>query len=167
MTPTGTNLLGMLKHLGAEEYGYLGEVFDRHPQEPAPAGLVWLQDSVDWDAEASGSPDMWARPEEPSDYIVGFYRRACAHADETITTLDWDAPGYVPWWDEAGRKTILGTILIRMLGETLRHAGHVDIVRELIDGHAGTEKAEVGDERWWREYVAQVQAAADSFSEPS
>jgi hypothetical protein len=109
------------------------------------------------------TPDMWARPDESSDYILGFYRRGCVHADETITSLDWDAPGFVPWWDEKERETTLGTVLIRMLGETLRHAGHVDIVRELIDGRAGTENADVGDEQWWREYVSQVQAAANSF----
>jgi hypothetical protein len=71
MTSTGTNLLGVVKHLGGEEYGYLGEIFGRPPLEPAPAGLVWLHESVDWDEETKHNPDVWARTDELSDYILG------------------------------------------------------------------------------------------------
>jgi hypothetical protein len=62
MTPTGTNILGIMKYLGSEEYGHLGEVFDRPPLEPAPAGVVWLHDSVDWDDETSGNPRYVGSP---------------------------------------------------------------------------------------------------------
>lgn len=154
MTPTGTNLLGVVKHLGSEEYGYLGEVFDR----PGPEHLACDDDGSLWH-----NGDMWARADESSDYILGFYRRACAHADATIESLDLDEPGSVPWWDEERRETTLGVILIRMVGETLRHAGHIDVVRELIDGRADIAHAALGDEQWWQDYVAQVQAAAESF----
>lgn len=156
MTPTGTNLLGVVKHLGMLEYGYLGQVFGRQPSEQmrcAEDGSLWH------------NGDMWARTDETSDYIIGFYRRACAHADKTVTSLDWDTPGSVPWWSESQRETTLGTVLIHMLDDTVRHAGHMDVVRELIDGRAGTDHAALGDEQWWRGYVSQVQAAADSFDD--
>ena len=50
-----------------------------------------------------------------------------------------------------------------MIAETDRHVGHADIVRELIDGKGGPDQDSV-DESTWKEYVAQVRAAADSFA---
>ena len=154
MTPTGTNLLGLVKHLAGEEYGYLGESFDR----PAPEKMSWIEDDSIWD-----SADMWALPGESSDYLIGLYRRACAHADQTIAELDLDAAGSVAHWPEERRSTTLGVLLIRMVDETAHHAGHADIVRELIDGRDGPDHDEIGGEAWWRDYVAQIQAAADNF----
>jgi hypothetical protein len=154
MTPTGTNLLGLVKHLGSQEYGKFGDVFGR----PAPEQLACFADGSIQDYG-----DMWATPEESADYIVGFYRRACAHADETIGALELDAVGSVPWLH--GEKTTLGAMLVNMLGETQRHAGHVDIVRELIDGFAGGSPDasgfhEAADEQWRRKYVDRLEAAA-------
>jgi len=106
---------------------------------------------------------MWARPEESSEYIIGLYRRACAHADRVITELDLNAPGSVAHWPEDRRDTTLGVLLIRMVAETAQHAGHADIVRELIDGKGGPDQ-EGFDEASWREYLARVQAAADAFA---
>jgi uncharacterized damage-inducible protein DinB len=134
MTATGTNLLGLVKHLGGQEYGYLGEAFGRPPDEDSPAGIEWIHESENWFA---GNDEMWARADESSEYLLGFYRRACAHADETIGALELDSAGFVPWWEEGDRETTLGAILVRVQGETLRHAGQVDIIRELLDGRAG------------------------------
>jgi hypothetical protein len=156
MTPTGTNLLGLVKHLAGLEYGYLGESFGR----PATDTLPWVADGSIWEGA-----DMWAKPEESTEYLTGLYRRACTHADETISTLSLDAPGSVPHWPEDQRATTLGVLLIRMVGETAQHAGHADIVRELIDGTGGPGHDAI-DETQWRAYVAQVRAAADSFPHP-
>jgi Protein of unknown function (DUF664) len=153
MTPSGTNLLGLVKHLAGLEYGYLGESFG-HPAEET---LSWFEDGSVWEGG-----DMWAKPDESSEYIIGLYRRACAHADGVIAELDLDAPGSVPHWPEDRRDTTLGVLLIRMVGETAQHAGHADIVRELIDGKGGPDQDSI-DEATWREYVARVQAAADAF----
>jgi Protein of unknown function (DUF664) len=153
MTPTGTNLLGLVKHLAGLEYGYLGESFSR----PAPETLSWVDDGSIWQGA-----DMWAKPDETSEYIIGLYRRACAHADRVIADLDLDAPGSVPHWPAGQRDTTLGVLLIRMVDETAHHAGHADIVRELIDGKGGPDQDAL-DESGWREYLAQVQAAADAF----
>ena len=154
MTPTGTNLLGLVKHLAGLEYGYLGESFGR----PAQESMSWMEDGSIWQGA-----DMWAKPEESSDYIIGLYRRACAHADGVIASLDLEAPGSVAHWPEDRRHTTLGVLLIRMVAETAQHAGHADIIRELIDGKGGPDHDAIGDSQW-REYLAQVQAAANTFA---
>ncbi len=153
MTPTGTNLLGLVKHLAGLEYGYLGESFGY----PPPESLSWIEDGSIWQGA-----DMWARPDESVEYITGLYRRACAHSDGVISALGLEAPGSVAHWPEDRRATTLGVLLIRMVAETAQHAGHADIIRELIDGKGGPDQDDV-DEAAWREYVAQVQAAANAF----
>jgi hypothetical protein len=153
LTPTGTNLLGLVKHLAGLEYLYLGEAFGR----PAPEVMSWMEDDSVWQGA-----DMWARPEESSGYITGLYQRACAHADATIAALDLTAAGSVAHWPAERRETTLGVLLIRMVAETARHAGHADIIRELIDGKGGPDQDSL-DEPAWREYLAQVRGAADAF----
>jgi hypothetical protein len=157
MTPTGTNLLGLVKHLADLEYGYLGESFGR----PAPETMSWIEDGSIWQGA-----DMWAKADESSEYILGLYDRACAHADRTISDLDLDAPGTVAHWPEDRRDTTLGVLLIRMVVETAQHAGHADVIRELIDGRAGPDHDDI-DEATWRDYLAQVQAAANTFAPPT
>ncbi len=154
MTPTGTNLLGLVKHLAGLEYGYLGDALGR----PAPESMSWIEDGSIWQAA-----DMWAKPDESSEYIIGLYRRACAHADGVIAALDLEAPGRVAHWPEDRRDTNLGVLLIRMVAETAQHAGHADIVRELIDGKGGPDQDAI-DEATWQEYLAQVQGAANAFA---
>ncbi|HEY7145591.1 MAG TPA: DinB family protein [Streptosporangiaceae bacterium] len=155
MTATGTNLLGLVKHLAGVEYNALGESVGR----PGPERLPWVEDRSIWDGA-----DMWARPEESSEYLIGLYQRACAHADQVIADLSLDAPASVAHWPPERRDTTLGFLLVRIIAETAQHAGHADIVRELIDGRPGPDQAAVLDEASWRQYVAQVQAAADTFA---
>jgi hypothetical protein len=155
MTPTGTNLLGLVKHLARMEYAYLGATFSR----PVPEALPWADDDSAWQ-----NADMWARPDESGEYIVGLYERACAHADVTISGLSLDTPGSVPHWSEGERDTTLGAMLIWMVWETAQHAGHADIVRELIDGAAGADHDEIFTKSGWQTYVAQIQAAASTFT---
>ena len=75
---------------------------------------------------------MWALPDESSEYLIGLYQRACAHADQVIDELDLDAPARVAHWPEARRDTTLGFLLVRMTAETAQHAGHADIVRQSL-----------------------------------
>jgi hypothetical protein len=154
MTPTGTNLLGLVKHLAGLEYLYLGESFGY----PAPEAMSWIEDGSIWQGA-----DMWAKPEETSEYITSLYRRACGHADGVIAALDLAAPGSVPHWPEDSRVTTLGVLLIRMVAETAQHAGHADIIRELIDGKGGPDQDDF-DAATWLDYVGQVQTAADAFA---
>jgi hypothetical protein len=153
LTPTGTNLLGLVKHLAGLEYGYLGESLGR----PAAETLPWVEDGSIWDGA-----DMWARPGESGEYLTGLYRRACAHADGVIDELGLDAPARVAHWPEARRDTTLGVLLVRMTAETGQHAGHADIVRELIDGRGGPDH-DMADDAAWRDYLAGIQAAAETF----
>jgi hypothetical protein len=152
VTPTGTNLLGLVKHLASVEYRYLGDSFGR----PAPETLSWVEDGSDYQGA-----DMWAKADESSDYLIGLYRRAAAHSDETIQLLELDSPGSVPHWPQEQRQTTLGVLLIRVLDETAHHAGHLDIVREMIDGHTGSDTGESGTD--WPAYVARIQDSADTF----
>jgi hypothetical protein len=123
LTVTGTNLLGLVKHLATWEARYLGEIFNRPFPEPLPR---W-QDS-------DGS-DLRVTQGETHEQIMGFYRRAWDHADATITKLPIDAPGHVPWWPRPEVK--LFNIMVHVLNDTTRHAGHADILREQLDGRTG------------------------------
>lgn len=123
LTATGTNLLGLVKHMATLEAWYFGEVFGR----PSPEPLGRWQD-------ADGS-DLWASPDETREQIIDFYQRAWRHSDATINELPLDAPGHVPWWPHPDVK--LFNIVIHILQETTRHAGHADILREQLDGRTG------------------------------
>lgn len=156
MTPTGTNLLGLVKHLVGIEHVYLGESFCR----PAPDVLPWVADGSVWDGA-----DMWATAGESSVEIMALYRRACAHSDDTIAALGLEAVGRVLHWPEERAETTLGVLLVRMVAETAQHAGHAEIIRELIDGRAGSDTGESGTD--WARYIAQVQSAAEAHRRPA
>jgi uncharacterized damage-inducible protein DinB len=153
LTPTGTNLLGLVKHLASVELGYFGDCFGRPSGEPQP----WME------ADAEPNADMWATAEESREQIMGLYRRAWAHSDATIDALDLDAIGQVPWWGDEGKVT-LHRILIHMIAETERHAGQADIVRESIDGAAGLSKGNDNlaqfDQAGWAQYRSRLEQAA-------
>jgi uncharacterized damage-inducible protein DinB len=154
LTGTGTNLLGLVKHLVGVELGYFGDSFGR----PGTESLPWFADASVWDGA-----DMWATEEESSEYLVGLYRSAWELSDATIEELDLATPASVPWWPEERRDTDLATLLVRVLDDTARHAGQADIVRELIDGRGGSDQESFGDHERWRRYVERIEAAAGAF----
>jgi uncharacterized damage-inducible protein DinB len=155
LTRTGTNLLGIVKHLASVELGYFGGVFGRPSDEPLP----WF------DEGAEPNADMYAAAGETREQIIGLYRKAWAHADATIGALPLDATGRVPWWPEDRNQVTLQRALVHLIAETHRHAGHADIVRELIDGSAGmrqdNDSLPPGDEGWWKAYRGKVETAAE------
>ena len=158
LTPTATNLLGLVKHLAGCELGYLGESVGR----PAPMRLPWHDDGSVWD-----NGHMWAKADEGRDYLVDLYRTAWRHSDESVDQLGLDAPASVVWWPEERRDTTLGSLLVRVVAETAQHAGHADILRETIDGHAAFDRSDLGDAEWWSRYRHRVQAAADEHRTPA
>ena len=85
MTPTGTNILGLVKHVAGVQWGYFGVTFGR----PFPEKLAWEE------AGAEIDDDMWARPDESVEDIVGLFHRSSAHADSTIEALPLDTVGHV------------------------------------------------------------------------
>lgn len=152
MTATGTNLLGLVKHLTGAEAAYFGEAFGR----PVAAPPLWITGA------AAPNSDMWATPDESRERIVGDYRRVCAHADETIESLPLDTLGRLPWGERS--RLPLRRILLHMVAETQRHVGHADIVRELLDGATGQRRAGAnvaeGDEAWWAAHRETLERAA-------
>nr|WSW67097.1 DinB family protein [Streptomyces sp. NBC_00995] len=152
LTATGTNLLGLVKHVATVEARYFGEVFDR----PSPEPLSRWQDS--------DGGDQWATEDETRAQIIGFYRRTWEHSDATISELPLDAPGHVPWWPEAHSRTTLFAVMIHVLGESIRHAGHADILREGLDGRTGlrAEHEKPIDEEARAAHWAKVEQAARS-----
>ena len=152
MTPSATNLLGLVKHVASVELGYLGDCVGR----PAPMTLPWNEDGSVWDGA-----DMWAKADETREYLTDLYRHVWQHSDESLEQLPLDAPASVPWWREGHRETTFGSLVVRVVAETAQHAGHADIIRETIDGKLGPNASASGDEQWWSNYVKQVQEAAD------
>ncbi|MGW4227587.1 DinB family protein [Streptomyces bauhiniae] len=154
LTPTGTNLLGLVKHAAGIELGYLGDTFGRPSGEPLP----WLAEGAEVNA------DMWATAEESRADLVELYRRAWAHADATIEALPLDTVGRVPWWPSGRDEVTLHHAVVRVLADTQRHAGHADIVRELVDGATGMDRGNAGmpsdDPVWWVVHRARVERAA-------
>ena len=157
LTPTGTNLLGLVKHLAGCEIGYFGDTFGRPLADPPP----WTDDEL---IAREPMTDMWATADESRDYIIGWYRKAWAHADEIFDTLELDAIGHVPWWPGEHSEVNLHRILVHMIAETHRHAGQIDILRETIDGMAGLRAESTNmpdaDKAWWADYRATVEEAA-------
>lgn len=154
MTPTGTNLLGLVRHVASVELGYFGEVFGR----PSGRALPWLADDAEPDA------DLWATADETREQIVELHRFSAAHSDATIESLPLDAMGEVPWWTPDRRRVTLHQILVHMCVETARHAGHADILRELIDGSIGNGTSDPNipgrTPEEWAAHRARVEAAA-------
>ena len=69
----------------------------------------------------------------------------------------------MPWWGDQGEVT-LHRILVHVIAETNRHAGHADIVRELIDGaiglQPGNDNLPSSDNAWWQDYRGQLERLA-------
>jgi uncharacterized damage-inducible protein DinB len=154
MTPSGTNLLGLVKHVASVELGYLGRCVGR----PLDVQLPWDTE----DLYTTGA-DMYALATESRDWLLGLYRRSWDHADANVRLLGLEAPAEVPWWPPERRATTVGRLLVYMLDETSHHAGQADVVRESIDGRGGSDHDDFGDAARWNEYVAEIQAQADQF----
>jgi uncharacterized damage-inducible protein DinB len=155
MTLTGTNLLGLLKHLANVEACYFGVTFGRPFSEP----MVWTE------KDPGPTDDLRATRNESKEDIIELYGRACAHADSTIAALNLDAVGQVPHW--GGEDVTLHKILVHVIAETDRHTGHADIIRELIDGSVGAaphdDNMTPGDDESWRRYHDELEALAQEF----
>jgi hypothetical protein len=156
MTPTGTNLVGLVKHMTGVEGAYLCDAFDR----PRPA-LTW---ETAEDAALGEFSDMYATPEETTEGLISDYRAAMSAADRTVEDLELDT---------LGRHPVLGVtinmrwMLIAVLQDTLRHAGHADIVRELIDGTAGHRPSHPNvlppeDTAHREQYLARIRGEIDT-----
>lgn len=124
--------------------------------------MPWAED------DAAPHADMYATAEEPAQDILDLADRCAAAADATIGELDLDAVATVAWW--ARPQVTLGRLLVQMVQEYARHLGHVDIVRQLLDGHAGLKETasnlpgeqEGVDPDWWHRYTERLRAIAEA-----
>ena len=158
MTSTATNLLGVAFHLASLNAEYFGATFGR--PFPRDDDFYWRTDD-----NADPQDDLWVRPEATSGWVVALYRAAWEHAKKTIGDLDLDSPGQVPTSPYA--KVTLGEMLVDMVDETARHAGHMDIVRELVDGDVGRYAGDgniIGGYDW-AAYRERVEAGAREAQE--
>jgi uncharacterized damage-inducible protein DinB len=157
-TPTGNNLLGLVKHCLNVEVGYFGPTFGR--AFPAPEDLVPLE-AFDDDPQA----DWYATERETKDGLIDLYRRVWAFADETIDQLPLDSPGLVPWWPPGGQEVTLQRIMVHVIGEVSRHAGHADILREQYDGQVGRQQPNTNLPDYdWPTYVSKLTSLAHQFT---
>ena len=151
MTPTGTNLLGLVKHNAISDARYFGAVFDRPFAEDLPR----------WDDPAGDLADHWATAQETREWIVDLYHRVWAHSDATIEELRLDDRGFVPWWNE---EVPLFNVMAARLVDAVRHAGHADILRESLDGAVGIglgdQPLHGRDEAYWEARCALIDNAA-------
>lgn len=154
LTATGTNLLGLVKHLTVTEARYFGEVFGRPFPEPV----------LRWDDLERRGTDLWVTEHETREEITDRYRRAWAHSDATIAALAVDAPGHVPWWPRP--DVMLFNVLVHVLTETTRHAGHADILREQLDGAVEMDPEGMArrgqDAAYWARRHAEIERAAQA-----
>jgi len=152
LTPTGTNLLGLVKHNAGTHLRYFGDVFGRAHDVSLPGPRP----------TQNPTPDMRAKPDETRHDIVMAYRSVWELADATINELPLDAVGKVPWWGDS--PVTLHHVLVHVTSETQRHAGHADIIREFIDGSAGLLEGHgnlrIGDPSAWRRFRDQIEDAA-------
>lgn len=152
--PTGTNLLGIVKHVAYVQLGYLGDCFGRPSGIPTP----WETSPDDPDA------DLWVPADESREEILDLYRRSAEHGDATLNELDLNTRGEIPWWPEDKRNPTLHRVSVHLLVDIARHAGHADIMREGIDGSAGYIPGNTNlpdrDAAGWAVHRDRVEAAA-------
>jgi hypothetical protein len=147
LTRTGTNVLGLIKHLTLSEARYLGDVFGRPYPEPIPNFT---------DPDYSNRDSLWITEQESRADVLDSYRRACAHADATVEALPLGATGFVPWWPQPA--VMLFNVMVHVLTETTRHAGHADILREQLDDVVASDLHTAEDD--WAAHRSRIDAAA-------
>ncbi len=154
LVPTGTNLLGLVKHVACIQLGYLGDCFGR------PSGIPMPWDASPDDPDA----DLWVPADEARADVLDLYARSAAHADATLAALPLDTVGEVPWWSQDRRHPTLLEVTVHLTVDVARHAGQADILREQLDGSIGYLPGNANlpdrDAAGWAAHRARVEAAA-------
>ena len=153
MAPTATTCSGRPSS-GQPESGSFGETFGRpFPQED---GEFYYRAAADADQHDG----LCVRPDSTSTSVVELFRATWERAKETFATLDLESPGQIPTRPYA--KVTLGEMLVHMVDEPRATPGHMDIVRESIDGAAGRYAGDgnIDDDYDWAAYRERVEAGA-------
>ncbi|MDO8106936.1 DinB family protein [Isoptericola sp. b441] len=154
LVPSGTSLLGLVKHVAYIQLGYLGDCFGRPPGIAGP-----------WDLEPDDpDADLWVPAGESRADVLDVYARSATHADATLAALPLDTVGHVPWWSEDRRHPTLLEVTVHLTVDVARHAGQADILREQLDGAIGylpdSPNLPERDAAGWAAHHARVEAAA-------
>lgn len=157
-TPTGTNLIGIVKHMANVEIGYFGDTFGR--AWPTPGERVSHED-----LRADPQADFYATQSETCEGLIDLYRRVWQFADATIAELPLDAPGQVPWWSPDRNPVTLQRVTVHVAVELARHVGQADILREQIAGSAGLSAVapNLPGQQDWPAYVTRLTDLANRF----
>ncbi|GAB3791313.1 DinB family protein [Nocardioides ungokensis] len=157
-TPTGTSLIGIIKHVLNVEAVYLGASFER----PFPQADELVSDEA---YEADPQADWYATADETTAGIIDLYRRVIAHCEQTVERLELDTVGHVRHW--GGKEVTLHWILVHNFNDLAQHNGQADILREQVDGSAGWRQPgdNVPDGYDWPAYVAKLNGLAETFRE--
>jgi uncharacterized protein DUF664 len=157
MTPTGTNLLGLVEHVAYVQLGYLGDVFGRPSGDPYP-----------WDDGGEEDADMCATPEESRADVLQLYAFSAAHADATVGALPLDAVGEVPWWQAERRHPTLHTVLVHLGVEVARHEARLQGPAPSSRGVGGRRVLPLPERtaEEWAAFRDRVEAAARQAAGP-
>ncbi len=120
--PSGTSLLGIIKHLSFVERGWFQENVGNEPYE------------LPFDPETDPDGDWRIEDDETAEEVFAMYRAAIEKSRQVMSDRSLDDLVEFP----RRRGYSVRWILAHMLEETARHAGHADILRELSDGKTGT-----------------------------
>ncbi|CAN5584125.1 DinB family protein [soil metagenome] len=123
MVPSGTTLLGMIKHLAYVERGWF--------QETVAGKRVEFPFDLDEDPEA----DLRVEQEETTQEILDLYRAESARSRQIIEAASLDD---LVKGEKRSADYNVRWVIVHMIEETARHAGHADIIREQLDGSTGT-----------------------------
>ena len=124
--PSNWSPIGLVEHLGYAERHWFQEV------------MLGTATDLPWPPDPPGSGPL--ETDHPTDEVFAFYREQCRQSDRVLeTTALSTAPAATHEYDPvlAAQTTDLRRIVLHVIEETARHAGHLDVVRELLDGRTG------------------------------
>ncbi|MFC8038880.1 DinB family protein [Paenarthrobacter sp. NPDC057355] len=127
LTPTGTHVMGLLLHLAVTESQYFISCLGREIENAVIRHVIEADDAQ---ADFLPPPGMTLAD------AVKIYRETIDAADAVLDEVELNSPAVVEWWIKH-RNTTVERLLVHMIAESHRHAGHLDIVREQLDGFVG------------------------------
>jgi uncharacterized damage-inducible protein DinB len=135
VVPSGWTVAGMLQHLCGVERHWLQDVTTGVTENP-PA-----DEQAGDEEESAYDPEAAFTSHQPGAGLIASYRDECRRSDEVlaVTPLSAAPPGLGFHHDAEYTRQITDVrwIVLHVIEETARHAGHLDIARELIDGRTG------------------------------
>ncbi|WP_186313492.1 DinB family protein [Paenarthrobacter nicotinovorans] len=127
LTPTGTHVMGLLLHLAVTESQYFISCLGREIENAVIRHVIEAEDA---------QADFLPPPGMTLEDAVRIYRQTIVAVDAVLDEVELNSPAVVEWWIKH-RHTTVERLLVHMIAESHRHAGHLDIVREQLDGFVG------------------------------